>query len=138
MAVMLGGTAIFTINGQRFENVGGRPNVFGGKPHSIYIPAGAQFSIQAVSAVEIALPSAPSELSIEPYVIEPAQVVSGTWGAANFKRHYHQIHTLASQPGLPARRLIVGETFTPSGNRSTYPPHRRRRFISLRCTGGSA
>jgi 5-deoxy-glucuronate isomerase len=25
---------------------------------------------------------------------------------------------------LPAARLIVGETFTPSGNWSTYPPHR--------------
>ena len=48
------------------------------------------------------------------------------WGAANFKRNYHQILTLASQPDLPARRLIVGETFTPSGNWSTYPPHKHQ------------
>ena len=46
------------------------------------------------------------------------------WGAANFKRYFHQILTEIAQPDLPARRLIVGETFTPSGNWSTYPPHK--------------
>ncbi len=127
LAVILGGKASFEINGQRFEKVGGRPNVFSGKPHSIYIPAGAKFSIQAESIVEIALPSAPSdEASIQPYVITPSQVANGIWGAANFKRYFHQILTLAAQPELPARRLIVGETFTPSGNWSTYPPHKHQ------------
>ena len=126
LAVILGGKATFEINGAHFEKVGGRPNVFSGKPHSVYIPAGASFSIQAEGAVEIALPSAPSDLDVQPYVITPAQVANGIWGAANFKRYYHQILTLASQPELPARRLIVGETFTPSGNWSTYPPHKHQ------------
>jgi 5-deoxy-glucuronate isomerase len=92
----------------------------------VYIPARTKFEIQAEGAVEIALPSAPSEMEAEPYVIAPSQVVSGVWGAANFKRYYHQILTMASQPELPARRLIVGETFTPSGNWSTYPPHKHQ------------
>ena len=88
---------------------------------------GPKFSIQAEGAVEIALPSAPSdETGIQPYVIAPAQVANGVWGAANFKRYFHQILTLAAQPELPARRLIVGETFTPSGNWSTYPPHKHQ------------
>lgn len=126
LAVILGGRASFEINGKRFEKVGGRSNVFSGKPHSIYIPAGAQFAIKAEEAVEIALPSAPSNLEVEPYVILPNQIASGVWGAANFKRNYHQILTLASQPELPACRLIVGETYTPSGNWSTYPPHKHQ------------
>lgn len=127
LAVILGGKASFEVNGQRFEKVGGRPNVFNGKPHSIYIPAGAKFSIRAEGAVEIALPGAPSdETGTQPYVIAPAQVANGVWGAANFKRYYHQILTTAAQPELPARRLIVGETFTPSGNWSTYPPHKHQ------------
>lgn len=126
LAVLLGGKATFEINGIRFENVGGRPNVFSGKPHSVYIPADASFSIRAVTAVEIALPSAPSDLQTAPYVITPAQVADGRWGAANFSRNYHQILTLAAQPELPARRLIVGETYTPSGNWSTYPPHKHQ------------
>ncbi len=127
LAVVLGGKATFEVNGQHFERVGGRPNVFSGKPHSVYIPAGANFSIQAEGAAEIALPSAPSdEPGIQPYVIAPGQVATGIWGAANFKRNFHQILTSAAQPELPARRLIVGETYTPSGNWSTYPPHKHQ------------
>ena len=126
LAVILGGKANFTVNGTTFEAVGGRPSVFAGKPHSVYFPAGANFSVKAISPVEIALPSAPSDADIEPYVITPSQVANGVWGAANFKRYFHQILTLAAQPDLPAFRLIVGETFTPSGNWSTYPPHKHQ------------
>lgn len=126
LAVILGGKATFEVNGKCFEGVGGRPNPFGGKPHSVYLPAGAKWTVTAHGAAEIALPSAPSDLQLEPYVITPGQVANGVWGAANFKRYYHQILTQAAQPELPARRLIVGETFTPSGNWSTYPPHKHQ------------
>lgn len=126
LAVILGGKATFTIGDRRFANVGARPDVFSGKPHSVYIPAGTSVTIEALGPVEIALPSAPSDLAVEPYVIEPARVATGGWGAANFSRPYHQILTEVSQPDLPAARLIVGETFTPSGNWSTYPPHRHQ------------
>lgn len=123
-AVMLGGRATFTVAGKRFERVGGRPNVLGGLPHSVYIPAGVQYTIAAQGAAQVAMPSAPSDAEIEPYVITPRQVTTGVWGAANFRRYFRQILTEAGQPDLPARRLIVGETVTPSGNWSTYPPHR--------------
>ena len=124
LAVILGGTATFTVNGQVFENLGTRADVFSGKPYSVYIPFGATISVQALPPVEIALPSAPSDLATEPYVIGPDAVESGRWGAHNFSRTYHRILTEIAQPNLPARRLIVGETYTPSGNWSTYPPHR--------------
>jgi 5-deoxy-glucuronate isomerase len=126
LAVVLGGTATFTVNDQVFEGVGQRADVFSGKPHSVYIPFGATVSVQALSAVEIALPSAPSELAVAPYAIGPDAVESGRWGAYNFSRTYHRILTEIAQPELPAQRLIVGETFTPSGNWSTYPPHRHK------------
>jgi len=124
LAVILGGKATFEVADERFEKVGGRPNVFAGKPHAVYLPAGAEYRITAEGPVEIGMTSAPSDLAVAPYVIAPGQVTNGVWGAANFKRYFHQILTLAAQPDLPARRLIVGETFTPSGNWSTYPPHR--------------
>ncbi len=124
LAVILGGKATFKVAGKRFEKVGGRSNVFAGKPHSVYLPAGVDYTIMAEGPVQIGMTSAPSDLEVEPYVIGPERVAKGVWGAANFKRYFHQILTLAAQPDLPARRLIVGETFTPSGNWSTYPPHR--------------
>jgi 5-deoxy-glucuronate isomerase len=126
LAVILGGKATFEVAGKRFGKVGGRPNVFAGKPHSVYLPAGVDYAIAAEGPVQIGMTGAPSDLEVEPYVIGPERVANGVWGAANFKRYFHQILTLAAQPDLPARRLIVGETFTPSGNWSTYPPHRHQ------------
>ena len=124
LAVLLGGKATFEASGKRFERVGGRPNVSAGKPHSVYLPAGVGYTVSAEGPVQIALISAPSDLQTEPYVIGPERVANGVWGAANFKRYFHQILTQIAQPDLPARRLIAGETFTPSGNWSTFPPHR--------------
>jgi len=124
LAVILGGKATFEAAGKRFEKVGGRPNVFAGKPHSVYLPAGVEYQVTTEGPVQIAMTSAPSDLETEPYVIPPERVANGVWGAANFKRYFHQILTQNAQPDLPARRLIVGETFTPSGNWSTYPPHK--------------
>jgi 5-deoxy-glucuronate isomerase len=127
LAVILGGKATFEAAGMRFEQVGGRPNVFAGKPHSVFLPPGVQYHVTAAGPVQIALTSAPSDTEGEPYLIPPGRVANGVWGAANFKRYFHQILTQIAQPDLPARRLIVGETFTPSGNWSTYPPHRHER-----------
>jgi 5-deoxy-glucuronate isomerase len=127
LAVVLGGKGDFVANGQTFGTVGGRPNVFNGKPHSVYLPSETDYAITAHGRLEVGLVSAPSDLKTTAYVIGPEKVATGVWGAANFSRSYHQILTLAGQPDLPARRLIVGETYTPSGNWSTYPPHRHEK-----------
>jgi 5-deoxy-glucuronate isomerase len=127
LAVLLGGKGTFTANGQTFANVGGRPNAFSGKPHSVYLPCESKCTVAARGRLELGLVSAPSDLKTAPYVIGPDRVATGVWGAANFARNFHQILTLASQPDLPAKRLIVGETFTPSGNWSTFPPHRHEK-----------
>jgi 5-deoxy-glucuronate isomerase len=77
-----------------------------------------------VSDAQIALASAPSDLETDPYLITPDQVATGTWGGDNYSRDFHQILVESAQPDLAARRLIVGETYTPSGNWSTYPAHK--------------
>ena len=97
LAVILGGKAKFTVAGKEFGVLGERPDVFSGKPYSVYIPAGSDYAIEAQGEVEIALASAPSDEEIEPYVIDPSQIATGAWGGANFKRYYHQILTTAAQ-----------------------------------------
>lgn len=124
LAVLMGGKGDFKAGSAAFNNVGGRPNPFMGKPHSVYLPCGIDYTITARGRLEVALTSAPSTLKVEPYVIAPERCTTGVWGAANFSRNFCQILTLAGQPDLPAARLIVGETFTPSGNWSTFPPHK--------------
>ncbi len=124
LAVVLGGKGDFVVGGHTFEGIDSRPNVFAGKPYSVYMPCGMDVAITARGRLEVALPSAPSDLALTPYVIGPDRITTGSWGAANFSRNYQQILTLAGQPDLPAQRLVVGETYVPSGNWSTYPPHK--------------
>jgi 5-deoxy-glucuronate isomerase len=124
LAVIMGGKGTFSVGDRLFESVGGRPDVFSGKPHSVYIPRDTNCTITAQGKLEVGLCSAPGDLRTEPYMIAPAEVTSGVWGAANFSRQFHQILTESSHPNFPASRLIVGETYTPSGNWSTYPPHK--------------
>src|SRR4051794_41755293 len=83
LAVLLGGRATVTVNETRFSSVGGRTDVFSGRPHSVYIPTGATIRIEAVGPVEVAMPSAPSDLTVEPYLIGPDPGATGRWGAAN-------------------------------------------------------
>ncbi|MCX6030052.1 MAG: 5-deoxy-glucuronate isomerase [Chloroflexi bacterium] len=124
LAVIFGGKGDFSAAGHEFRGVGGRPNVFAGKPYSVYLPCGTDTVITARGHLEVGLLSAPSDLALAPYVISPDRVTSGVWGAANFSRSYQQILTVAGQPDLPARRLVAGETYVPSGNWATYPPHK--------------
>jgi 5-deoxy-glucuronate isomerase len=123
-AVLLGGKATITVGDQIFERIGKRPNVFGGKPFSVYIPPHTPFNLCAHGTLEVALCMAQAKSDQPapvPFLITPAQVDSGVWGAANFSRNFHGILVDTDQP---VHRLIVGETYTPSGNWSTYPPHR--------------
>jgi len=122
LLVALSGKARVEVSGQVFGSVGGRGNVFAGLPHSVYIPRGSTYAVTALTRFEAALPSAPSDLDTAPYEIRPEQVNTGQWGTLNYTRQFREI--LVAPNGLPASRLIVGETITPSGHWSTYPPHR--------------
>lgn len=122
--VLLGGRCTVQVGDYQFSQVGKRPNPFAGKPHTVYLPAGQSYTITAETALDAALCSAPADLVTDPYVIEPGEVVANVVGAANFARELRTILTASDQPTRAAQRLIVGETFVPSGNWSTYPPHK--------------
>lgn len=122
--VLFGGRCSVAAGGKTFTRIGQRANPFSGVATSMYLPARTTFSVTAHGPLDAGLASAPSDLATEPYVIAPSQVVRVSAGAANFSRDLHNILTPAFQPDLPARRLIVGETFVPSGNWSTYPAHK--------------
>ncbi|HEX2915789.1 MAG TPA: 5-deoxy-glucuronate isomerase [Chloroflexia bacterium] len=131
VAVILGGKCTIQASDITFEKIGQRPDVFGGKPYAVYIPASTDFSVTGPDSgkVEVALcyAKARSDLSGgKPFLIRPEQVESGTWGAANFSRTFHSVLVETDEP---VHRLIVGETYTPSGHWSTYPPHKHEQEI---------
>ena len=124
LVVLFGGRCTIEAGGRTFENVGRRATPFAGKPHAVYLPSNTTYTITAHGNLDAGLCSAPSDLRAEPYLITPDQVTSTIVGAASFSRELRNILTSSDQPDLPARRLIVGETFVPGGNWSTYPPHK--------------
>ena len=125
--VILSGKCDIRVGDKEFRSIGGRKNVFSGKPYSVYVPPKHDFEVRTedIRGVEIALAMARvSKSEIEPYLITPEEVVEGKWGTSNYSRKFHQI---AIDEKHPAVKLMIGETFTPSGNWSTYPPHKHEK-----------
>jgi len=124
-AVVLSGRCKIEADGEVLL-AGDRSSVFSGKPHTVYLPPGVGYRVSAESDLEIALCSAPASRGGGARLISPGEVEEGVWGAANFATKYHMV--LGPEPApSPAERLVLGETITPSGNWSTYPPHRHDR-----------
>lgn len=107
-----------------WTGLGGRPSVFAGKPWTLYLPCRTAYAVRALEGpVEFALCSALAEREFPPRVIEPDEVQVEVRGGRNVTRLIHHI----IPPDFPAHRLLVCEVFTPSGNWSSYPPHKHDR-----------
>ncbi len=120
--VLLGGQASITAGGQTWPALGGRPNVFSGMPHSLYLPVGiGSVEVEALTdSCEVAVCGARAERVFPARVIEPSEVEIEIRGGENATR---QINHLL-KPAFPADRILIVEVYTPSGNWSSYPPHK--------------
>ena len=118
--VLLGGLANVTAGEASFISIGGRANVFNGRATAVHIPPGLKFKLEAVSALEVAIARAPSDLAGEPRLIGPEKVRVSTRGKDTFERQVHDIIDF----NFPSKRLLVGETFNAPGKWSSYPPHK--------------
>lgn len=122
--VLLGGIAHVATSGEEWRGIGRRMSVFEQiPPYSVYIPNGDRFELQAVTAVELAICSAPGRGGHKARLITPEQVGVETRGYGNIERYIHNI--LPEQE--PADSLLVVEVFTPNGHWSSYPPHKHDR-----------
>lgn len=102
------------------KKIGERAHVFDGLPYALYLPAGGGACLKAETLCEVAECRVPSEAKLEPRLVTPQDVKVGLRGGGNASR---QIVDVMS-PDFPADRLIVVEVYTPSGNWSSYPPHK--------------
>lgn len=124
--VILGGRCSIEVGNQLYQNIGDRPNVFSGKPYSVYVPSNSSFRVSAFpgNKVEIAVYTANCTDKYEPFLISPEQVIESKSGISNFSRNIHQILVNTDKS---VSKLIVGETYTASGNWSSFPPHRHEK-----------
>ncbi|MBZ5593893.1 MAG: 5-deoxy-glucuronate isomerase [Acidobacteriia bacterium] len=120
--VMLGGQAAIRAGGERWEPLGARASVFAGMPHALYLPVGTgQVEIEALtSACEVAVCGARASRKFPAALIQPAAVEVEIRGGGNATRQINHI----IKPDFPADRLLIVEVYTPSGNWSSYPPHK--------------
>ena len=120
--VMLGGQADIRAGGQHWEQLGQRANVFAGMPHTLYLPAGtAKVEITgSTETCEVAVCGARADRKFPAAVIDPSAVEVEIRGGGNATRQINHI----IKPDFAADRLLVVEVYTPSGNWSSYPPHK--------------
>lgn len=119
--IFLSGVADLTADGQTYSELGGRTSVFGGKATGVYMPPGKDCRIVATSPAWLALCSAPSDSQGPVQVITPEEVQVNHVGNWNWRR---EVHNVIGANVPQAQRLVVGETFNPPGNWSSYPPHK--------------
>jgi 5-deoxy-glucuronate isomerase len=86
----------------------------------VYLPPGTNYSIESLDGFEVAIGGAPAEGRLPARVIRKEEIPSGIRGGANVARG---VSALLDSDEL-TERLTVYEIHTPSGNWSSFPPHR--------------
>ena len=102
----------------------GRASVWEGLPSAAYLPPGVSAIVEpAGEFVTVAVANAPAsgrDTPDGPVRIGPEDIRVEIRGAGNATRQIN--HIIA--PDFPADRLEVVEVYTPSGNWSSWPPHK--------------
>lgn len=120
VSVVLGGRCLLTVGEERFE-LGGRPDVFAGMPHAFYLPRGTRFELEALSEqLEVASCWVPTDRDHPLRIVRPEDCAVELRGGGNASRQINSI----LPPGSDCHRLVCVEVYTPSGNWSSYPPHK--------------
>ncbi len=119
--VVLSGVGTVQSSRGSFPHLGRRPDVFSGMPYSLYLPWRTRFTVQAVSKeLEIAYAWCPTDQDHPPRLVTPVEVEVEIRGGENATRQINKM----LPPGFDCQRLVAVEVYTPSGNWSSYPPHK--------------
>jgi 5-deoxy-glucuronate isomerase len=97
-----------------------RKNVWTSAATALYLPHSTEFTVVAERDSEFAVTWVPTDEDHVPWLIQPQDVAISVRGGDNVSR---QINDLLP-PGSPVHRLVLVEVYTPSGNWSSYPPHK--------------
>lgn len=120
--VFLSGDAEVKVNAQKWAFLG-RRDVFAGLPYAVYVPPDHLYEVTAGSGLELAIAMAPAKGGLAPRLITPDEIKVEIRGGHNVTRQVSHI----LDPG-DAEKLLCVEVYTPSGNWSSYPPHKHDIF----------
>jgi 5-deoxy-glucuronate isomerase len=97
-----------------------RATVFAERATALLLPPGTDVTIAADSSLEAIIVTTPAPAGGEAVLFGPDAVQVNQRGRGNYSREVHDI--CVRDPY--GRRLMVGETFNPPGNWSSFPPHK--------------
>ncbi len=124
--VVLGGTCRVASNRDAWVDVGRRLNVFTGMPYTLFLPPDTRFTVEATSErLDFAYGWCAARAEYPARLVGPAEVEIEIRGGGNATRQINKM----IPPGFPCSRLVVVEVYTPSGNWSSYPPHKHDEHI---------
>src|SRR5438045_1693047 len=114
------GTVDIAAGAEHWRDIGCRASVFDASPDVVYAAADDGAHVRAQTDAEVALCFCESDRPGKPMRIDPASIEIETRGEGNATRQIRHV----IPPSFPAHRLLVVEVITPSGNWSSYPPHK--------------
>jgi 5-deoxy-glucuronate isomerase len=119
--VVLSGIVSAQAEGFVWKEIGKRMSVFeNASPYAIYLPPRARLTVTAKTDVELGVAAAPAKGKFPPRLIEPASIRRSARGKGSNTRYVCDI----LPQDEPAESVLVVEVRTPSGNSSSYPPHK--------------
>jgi 5-deoxy-glucuronate isomerase len=122
--VFITGKGKASAGGKDFGMLGARMSPFAGKPWSLYVPQGSDWSVTAETGLELAVCSAPGlGGGLPARVIAPDELGREVRGKGTNTRYVTNI----LPENEPADSLLVVEVITPGGHTSSYPPHKHDR-----------
>jgi 5-deoxy-glucuronate isomerase len=128
--VVLTGTVSVTVGGVTHAGLGTRDSVFEGSPDALYVPGGQALTVTATRNAEVALCTAPYKggqgggHAVKR--IDGSAMRRSVRGQGSNTRH---VCDILPQDDPSADHLLVVEVITPSGNSSSYPPHKHDRDL---------
>jgi 5-deoxy-glucuronate isomerase len=103
-----------------WHRFGRRTGVFAGMPYALYLPIATNVRVIAHTECELAYCYCRAEREYPARLVTPADIEVEIRGGGNATRQINKI----IKPEFSAHRLLVVEVYTPSGNWSSYPPHK--------------
>lgn len=120
LVVPLAGSCRVSCAAESFE-LAGRRSVFDGPTDFAYVGRDQAYAITSATGGRFALGGARARTSMPFRRVAAADVSIELRGAGNCSR---QVHNFATPDAFAADSIIACEVLTPSGNWSSYPPHK--------------
>lgn len=119
--IMLRGHANVYVNGEVFENVGNRQNVFENRrAECFYMGREQNLEIEAIDQIKIAVCGTPVSEKTEPQVLREDRVPLKLLGRPPFERET----SFLIDGTTNAKVLTIGEGYCTEGNWAGFPPHK--------------